>query len=270
MNDGNEIPGIAYGTWRMGNGRGPIDEVNQAISVGFHHIDTAQLYGNEKEVGIAIKESGLSRQDIFITTKYSHIHQVSTDILASIKDSLRYLGVAHVDLYLIHYLSAAVPDIPTSWRYLEDFKRKGWAKSIGVSNYGIDELKALLSSAKIKPVVNQIMLNPYVYPDQAPLIDFCKTHGIAIEAYGALRPITQMPGGPLDKPLAKIAGRRRVASEQILLAWVKAKGAISITSSSKKERLQLYLAAGDIELTDTDVAIIDAAGKEGAIPVPPY
>ncbi|KAJ3563985.1 hypothetical protein NP233_g8589 [Leucocoprinus birnbaumii] len=262
LNDGNKIPTIAFGTWTLGNGQGPIDQVEQAISVGFSHVDTAQSYRNEEEAGKAIRESGLSRNEIYITTKYSGTNGL--DIETSIQNSLKNLGVSYVDLYLIHHPRLAVPDIPTAWAQFEEIKKKGLAKSIGVSNFGVTELQALLASAKIKPAANQILLHPYVYATQAPILAFAKAEGIAIEAYSSLIPLTHRPGGPVDVPVNKIAESRGVAPEQVLLAWVKAKGAIAVTTSSKKDRLQRYLDAGDLELSTTDIAAIDAAGAVGA------
>ncbi|KXN81908.1 NAD/NADP-dependent indole-3-acetaldehyde reductase [Leucoagaricus sp. SymC.cos] len=258
----NKIPSIAFGTWTLGNGQSPIDQVEQAISVGFSHVDTAQSYRNEEEAGKAIRESGLARGDIFITTKYSGLNGL--DIETSIENSLKNLGVSYVDLYLIHHPRLAVPDIPTAWRKFEELKERGLAKSIGVSNFGVPELKTLLASAKIKPAANQILLHPYVYARQAPILSFAASEGIAIEAYSTLIPLTRRTGGPVDVPVCKIAKSRSIAPEQVLLAWVKAKGAIVVTTSSKKDRLERYLDAGDLELTETEVSAIDAAGAAGS------
>ncbi|KAG6846219.1 hypothetical protein H0H93_015360, partial [Arthromyces matolae] len=205
---------------------------------------TAQAYQNEEEAGIAIRESGLARQDIFITTKYSG--RDSLDIPTSIENSLKNLGVTYVDLYLIHHPRLAVPDIPTAWREMESLKEKGLVKSIGVSNFGVEELQVLLSSAKIKPAANQIMLHPYIYPKHKPIIEFGAQHGIITEAYSSLIPITQLPGGPLDKPLNEIAERLGATPDQVIFAWVKAKGAVVVTTSSKKSRLEGYLDAADL------------------------
>ncbi|KAH9009630.1 NADP-dependent oxidoreductase domain-containing protein [Lactarius pseudohatsudake] len=181
LNDGNVIPGIAFGTQGIGNGQNPVD---QAISVGFSHIgkyglsNTAQAYRNEEEAGMAVRESGLARQDIFITTKYSGLNGL--DIETSIQNSLKNLGVEYVDLYLIHHPSVAQPDIPTAWAKMEAIKKAGLAKSIGVSNFSVDELEILLASAKIKPAANQILLHPYVYARQAPLLAYHCGHYVML------------------------------------------------------------------------------------------
>ncbi|KAA1472735.1 Aldo/keto reductase [Dentipellis sp. KUC8613] len=258
LNDGHAIPGIGFGTWTLGNGQGPIDQVDQALSVGFEHIDTAQSYRNEQEAGQALRESGLARADVFITTKYSGLNGL--DIETSIQNSLKNLGVSYVDLYLIHHPRLAVPDIPTAWAKMEKIKAAGLAKSIGVSNFDAAQLEILVQSAKVKPAANQILLHPYVYERQKPILDYAAQHGIAIEAYSALIPITHQPGGPVDAPVNAIAQRLGAAPDQVLLAWVKAKKAVVVTTSSKKSRLEGYLAAADLDLTDADIAAIDAAG----------
>ncbi|KAI0036349.1 Aldo/keto reductase [Vararia minispora EC-137] len=260
LNDGTTIPGIAFGTWTAGNGQNAIDQVDRAVSVGFDHIDTAQAYRNEQEAGQALRESGLAREDIYITTKFS---VGGGDIEGSIQASLDNLGVKYVDLYLIHHPRLAQPDIATAWAKMEKIQVEGKVKSIGVSNFGVNDLEALLASAKVKPAANQILLHPYVYTQQAPILAIAKLHGIVIEAYSALIPITHQPGGPVDKPVNEIASRLDATPDQVLLAWVKAKGAVAVTTSTKKSRLEGYLTAGDLLLTPADVAAIDAAGAVG-------
>ncbi|KIM43783.1 hypothetical protein M413DRAFT_443681 [Hebeloma cylindrosporum] len=262
FNDGNSIPGIGFGTWKIPVGETTTGQVDQAISVGFSHIDTAQAYRNEAEAGKAIRESGLPREDIFVTTKYSGLGGL--DIETSIKDSLNKLNLTYVDLYLIHHPKLAVPDIPTAWARMEALKERGLVKSIGVSNFTVKDVEILLASAKIPPAVNQIMLQPYNYAEQASLLEFSAKHGIVIEAYSPLLPLTQYPGGPVDKPVKAAATRLGgVPEEQVLLAWAKAKGAVVLTTSSKKARLEGYINAGDLVLTKEEIQAIDGAGAKG-------
>ncbi|KAK0211862.1 Aldo/keto reductase [Armillaria fumosa] len=261
LNSGHSMPSIAFGTWKLGNGDGPISQVDQAISVGFSHFDTAQSYRNETEAGIAIRESGLARNELFITTKYSGLDGL--DIKTSIQNSLKNLGVSYVDLYLIHHPRLAVPDIPTAWKEMEALQAQGLAKSIGVSNFGVNELAVLLASANIKPAANQILLHPYVYARQSPIVDYCQKADIVIEAYSPLIPVTTLPGGPVDVPVNDLAKKYNVTPDQILLAWTKSKGAVVVTTSSKKSRLEGYLNAGDLELAPDEIAAIDLAGAAG-------
>jgi len=262
FNDGNAIPSIGFGTWRIPLGDPTLNQVDQAISVGFSHIDTAQSYRNEAEAGKAIVESGLARDDIFITTKYSGVDGL--DIETSIRNSLKNLGVRHIDLYLIHHPRLAVPDIPTAWKEMEGLKDAGLVKSIGISNFQVEQVETLLASAKIPPAVNQIVLHPYVYKQQTRLLEYLSEKGIVVEAYSPLIPVTQLPGGPVDKPVKAAAKRLGATDDQILLAWAKAKGAVVLTSSSKKERLEGYLQAGDLVLTEEEIKDIDEAGAKGS------
>ncbi|KZT70674.1 Aldo/keto reductase [Daedalea quercina L-15889] len=262
LNNGTSIPSIAFGTWTLGSGQQSTDKVDQAISVGFNHIDTAQAYRNEYEAGVAIQESGLAREDLYITTKYSGLNGL--DVETSIQNSLNNLGVNYVDLYLIHHPRLAVPDIPTAWSKMEKLHSDGLVKSIGVSNFNVPQLQTLLDSAKIKPAANQILFHPYVLGQQAPLVEFGNMNGIVSEAYSVLTPLTHQTGGPVDRPLKEIASRLNAEPEQVLLAWAKSKGVVVVTASTRKERLEGYLAAGDLKLTNEDIAAIDAAGIVGA------
>ncbi|KAF7362533.1 NADPH-dependent conjugated polyketone reductase C1 [Mycena venus] len=239
LDDGYKIPGLAFGTWKLGTGDGPIDQVNQAISVGFSHIDTAQLYRNETEAGIAIRDSEHAREDIFITTKYSRTNGL--DIQTSIRNSLKYA---------------------TGSVEMEEIQSLGMTRSIGVSNFNVEQLEILLTSAKVKPAVNQvggsmhglpilfkdlkILLHPYVYAQQLPILEYAAKHQIVTEAYSVLIPITSRPGGPLDAPLLKIADKHGVTMDQVLLAWTKAKGAVVVTYAyslpQKMKPTQVYLA----------------------------
>nr|GAT43506.1 predicted protein [Mycena chlorophos] len=261
LNDdtGTSIPGLAFGTAFIPD---PTALVEQALELGFSHVDTAQNYLDEAEVGLGVRQSGLPRSEVFVTTKFSGGGPQKLSIKASAKESLAKLGLTYVDLYLIHWPQYAVPDIPTAWKELEGVKAAGQARSIGVSNFSVADLTLLLASATVKPAVNQISLNPYNYAAQKPIIEFSKKHGIVVEAYSPLIPLRR-PGGPLDKPLSSIAAAHKATPEQILLAWSKAKGAVPVTTSSKKERLVGYLAAGDIELSEEDIAAIDEAGAQG-------
>ncbi|KAF7304054.1 hypothetical protein MIND_00636800 [Mycena indigotica] len=267
LNDGTgtSIPSLAFGTAGLED---PAGTVEQALSLGVNHIDTAQIYGNENEAGVGIRDSALPRDELYVTTKFSGGGPELKSIKESFQDSLDKLGTTYIDLYLIHSPRWAQPDIPSAWKELEDIRgRPG------------QDLTILLASAKVKPAVNQILLHPYVFAQQKPILEFSKKHGIVIEAYSPLMfvdltflhitrlmqysPLRRNPGGPLDKPVQEIATRLGVTPEQVLLAWTKAKGAVVITTSTKKERVLGYLHAGDLELTEEDIAAIDTAGALG-------
>ncbi|KAH9919523.1 Aldo/keto reductase [Fomitopsis serialis] len=257
MNDGwNRIPRIAYGTWGRGNGEEAIAYVSNALSVGCTHIDSAQVYKNDAEAGAAIRASGLKREDIYITTKYSSLAEIDT----SIRNSCDWFGVDSVDIYLIHGPNHAKPDIPTIWKKMEGIKEAGLAKSIGVSKFMVSHLEILLESAKIKSAVNQIMVHPQVMHIQGPVIEFCKKEGIVVEGYCPLLPLIHYSDGLVATLAHEIAQRLGVKPEQVLIAWSKSKGVVVVTSSTKKERLEDILSAGELELSPEDIKAIDAAG----------
>jgi len=263
LNDGRVIPQMGYGTGSVNKSKPPQevhDSILTAIDVGFDHIDSAQYYGTEPLVGAALKETGLNRNEIWVTTKWSGVD--GTRPAEAIKQSLQKLGLAYVDLYLIHFPRLVYPNVLQGWQEIEDLLKLGLAKSIGVSNFQISDLQQLESST-ITPAVNQIRLHPYVYKENQPLLEYCARKGIVIEAYSPLAPLTQYPGGPVDKPVKAIAERLGVEPEQVLLAWIKSKGAVILTTSSKKERLERYQAVADIDLTQEDVAAIEEAGAKG-------
>ncbi|WVQ67237.1 uncharacterized protein L199_005432 [Kwoniella botswanensis] len=259
LNDGREIPGISFGSSRHSGDT--VSTVDEAIHAGFDSIDTAQIYRSEAAVGQAIKQSGLSRDEIWITTKWSGLKTAKE----SIQDSLQALGVDYVDLYLIHFPAVTKGDIAGSWKHLEEFKKLGHAKSIGVSNFEISHLKELLSHAHIKPSVNQIPFHPDILAKQEPLVQFLKDHNIAIEGYSPLAPLwNDDKKSPVLKVVKDIAGKRNVPEERALLAWSRSKGVIPVTASSTKSRIESFIAAGDLDLTGEEVKAIDKAGYKSA------
>ncbi|KAF9533292.1 Aldo/keto reductase [Crepidotus variabilis] len=260
LNDGNEIPSIAFGSGSVNKGHDIHEYVEQAIEAGFSHLDTAQFYENEDSVGQAIRESGLDRNELYVTTKWS-LGKVDD----AIRSSLSALGLTYVDLYLVHgtWLLPDDNDMHLFWRNIERIKKAGLAKSIGVSNFNFEQLQSLVKIAHIKPAVHQIRLNPYNYQEMKPLLEYHAKHGIITEAYSSLAPITRYPGGPVDPVLEMIASKRKIATSQVIFLWVKAKGAVVVTTSSKKERLREYIAVGDLDdLTEEEVRSIDVAASK--------
>jgi len=182
-----------------------------------------------------LKESGLARKEYWLTTKWSGLD--NKNARQSCEESLEKLGVEYIDLYLIHHPNVTKGDIPGAWKQMEELHKEGKVKSIGVSksvhsrhlgfmltcSFSVDNLELLLSGANVKPVVNQILLHPYVIKSTEPLLKYMKHHHIVPEGYSSLIPLTSEPGGPVDKPVNKIAKRLGVKPEQVLLAWSKAK-----------------------------------------------
>ncbi|KAF5343222.1 hypothetical protein D9758_013394 [Tetrapyrgos nigripes] len=266
LNDGHNIPTIAFGTGSKWKWHDVTTYVQLALESGFSHLDTAAFYETEPFVGRAIKESGLARKDLFLTTKCG----LMIPLRKSLKDSLEKLGVEYVDLFLIHN-HFFVPDIKEAWKEMEKLKEEGLARSIGVSNYEVKHLKQMMRVAKVKPAVNQISLNPYNYAEMKPIIDYCQENGIVVEAYSSLAPITTYPGGPVDIPITAAALRLGITPTQVIFLWVRAKGAVIVTTTSSKERMKEYLAVNDLpptSLTHEEIAAIDHAGANGPPPGP--
>ncbi|KAJ7706733.1 NADP-dependent oxidoreductase domain-containing protein [Mycena rosella] len=258
LNDGKKIPAIAFGTGSIYKHTDVTRLVNQALETGFDHIDTAAFYETEEYVGNVIRESGLARSDLYITTKFG-----LGEVRDEIQKSLKNLGLKYVDLYLIHQ-PLFVPDIDAVWKEFEALKKDGLAKSIGVSNFTLPQLQSLVKSALVWPAVNQIELHPYNYAARKSLLEWSAQHGIVTEAYSSLSSITKFPGGPVDVPVAAAAARLGISPTQVLLSWVRAKGAVIVTTSSSKERLEEYLAVADLPpLSDAEIAAIEAAGALG-------
>ncbi|KAI0802069.1 Aldo/keto reductase [Irpex lacteus] len=256
LNDGNKIPTIAFGTGSKWKGTDVTQYVEQALKLGFVHLDTAQFYRTEPFVRKAIESSGVQREDLYITTKYG-----GGSPRQAIRESLSNLGVKSVDLYLIHTPRV---DIPSTWSEFEKFKNEGLAKSIGVSNFNLELLQKLVKEANIKPAVNQINFSPYNYAENKELLAYAAKHGIIIEAYSSLAPITRYPGGPVDKPVNAAAKRLGATPTQVILSWVRSKGVVIVTTSSTESHLKEYLDVGDLPpLTEEEVAAIDAAGAQG-------
>ncbi|KAI0275474.1 Aldo/keto reductase [Gloeopeniophorella convolvens] len=260
LNDRNEIPVIGFGTGTELFGKDAASYVDRALHAGFSHIDTAKVYGNEDSVGEAIRNSGLAREDLWVTTKYW-----GGNIQDEVQISLKKLGLKFVDLYLIHNPQAVENgDFEGTWDQFVEIKDAGLAKSIGVSNFDVDQLQRIVKTGKTKPSVNQIRFHPYNHASYKELLVYAAKHGIVIEAYGSLAPITSTPGGPVDDVLAKVAKRIGGTPAQVIFKWVHAKGAVVITTTSRETRLQEYHAVPDLpDLTEDEVAEIDAAGAKG-------
>jgi len=270
LNNNATIPSIAFGTgtaWFAKN-EGPInsklvESIKEALNVGFTHLDCAEMYGTERDTGVAIKESGIARDRLFITTKVS---RNITDPIKSLDDSLARLQLDYVDLYLIHtpfFDKEKNPiTLKDAWKALETTVDQGKAKSIGVSNFRVSDLEELLSFARIKPVVNQIEFHPYLLSSSGKIVEFSNQNEILIESFGPLASIVHKPNGPVDPVVSEIANRLGKSPAQVLLRWncIKTKGVV-VTTSSKIDRLKEYLGTTEVDLSQEDVEKIDEAGR---------
>src|SRR5215207_301462 len=176
--DGNEIPLLGFGVWQVPEGPECEDAVRWALEAGYRHVDTAQAYGNERSVGRALRDSGVPREEVFVTTKF---HPGRKDAEAEAQRSLERLGVEYVDLYIIHWPQGG----PTwAWDGMQRARERGHARSIGVSNFTVSELDALLAVADVPPVVDQVQFSPFEY--RRALLEGCEQRGVVIEAYSPL------------------------------------------------------------------------------------
>jgi len=261
LNDGNEIPILAFGTGSKFKDKDVTDTVERAFEAGFPHIDTAALYANEEFVGTAIRESGLARRDLFITTKYD-----GGEVLDAVNVSLRKLGLEHLDLYLVHDPSFIPPhsDVERLWDDMIEIRKAGLTRSIGVSNFTLEWLRRIAEMGKVLPAVNQIRVHPYNYASWKDVLEFSIKHGIVTEAYNTLAPITAYPGGPVDPVLRTIARRIGGTPGQVIFKWAHVKGFVVVTTTARRARMDEYLRVFHLpDLTPDEVEAIDKAGAQG-------
>ena len=246
LNNGIDMPQLGLGTWKMTDEEAEIS-VRTAIEAGYRLIDTAKLYGNEKGVGKGVWESGLPREEIFVTTKLWPTDFFSPE--KAFEESLKRLGLDYVDMYLVHW---PIPLMPKSvWQTLEKIYESKRARAIGISNYGIGDIEKLLEYATVVPAANQIPFSPFDYSEE--ILRCCASHGIVAEAYS---PLTR--GARLgDKTIMALAQKYGKTSAQIMLRWCVEHGMVVIPKSSHPERIRENAHIFDFKLTPEDVRLLD-------------
>lgn len=254
LSNGVEMPWFGLGVYKVEEGDQVVNSVKWAIEAGYRSIDTAALYQNEEGVGQAIKESGVPREELFITTKVWNSDQGYDTTLQAFEKSLSKLGLDYVDLYLVHWpVKGKYKD---TWRALEKLHEDGKVRAIGVSNFQIHHLEDLLADAKVRPVVNQVELHPLL--SQVELRNYCKEQGIQIEAWA---PLAQ--GRLLDNPtLQAIADKHGKSIAQVLLRWDIQSGIVTIPKSIKKERIVQNADIYDFELSAEEMKQIDDLNED--------
>lgn len=249
MNDGNTIPILGLGVYQSKPGKTTRDAVLTAIELGYRHVDTAWMYGNEGDVGKAVRECGVPRKELFVTTKLWNDDHGYDEALRAFDVSMENLGLDYIDLYLIHW---PVPHLrKDSWRALKEIKKSGRARSIGVSNYTIRHLEEIGDRVGDLPAVNQVEFSPFLY--QRDLLDYCNDKKIIVEAYSPLTRGKRLK----DERLAKIAEAREKTPAQILLRWCLEKGLIPLPKSTHRERIRENAMIFDFELSEFEIAALD-------------
>ena len=266
LNDGNSIPQLGFGVFQI-----PHEETAEAtrlaLEIGYRHIDTAEMYGNEREVGEAVRASGLDRDEVFVTSKLNNGAHRPDDARAAFDRTLSALGFDHVDLFLIHWPLPTLydGDFVSTWRALEGFRADGRARSIGVSNFEVDHLERLAAETDVVPAVNQIELHPYLLNEDVR--SYGEEHGIATEAWSPLK-----QGEVLRDPaILEIAERVDRTAAQVVLRWHIQHGYIVFPKSTTPERMRENFELFDFELEAGDVERIDGldrgeAGRNGPHP----
>ena len=258
LNNGVAMPRLGLGVYQSGRGRATENAVAWALEAGYRHVDTAAMYGNETEVGAALRRAiaagAVRRDDVFVTTKLWNSDHGYDAALRAFDTSHKRLGLEQIDLFLIHW---PVPKArKESWRALERVLADGRCRAIGVSNYMVRHLQELLGHAKVAPAVNQIELHPWC--QQRDVTAFCQQHDIAVEAYSPLTKGMRLKD-PLLAGLARATGR---SPAQLLLRWSLQKGFVTIPKSAKRERIAENAALFDFALSAQQMATLDDANEE--------
>src|SRR5689334_5388842 len=256
LNDGVKIPQLGFGVFQI-KPEETAAAVNKALEIGYRHIDTAEMYGNEKQVAQGIRDAGLDRGEVFVTSKLNNGFHKPDDARRAFDETLKKLDSDYVDLFLIHWPLPTLydGDFVSTWKVFEEFARDGRARSIGVSNFQVAHLQRLANDTDTVPSVNQIELHPYFGNDEVRA--YGREHGIATEAWA---PIAQ--GKVLDDPVInRVAEARGKSAAQVVLRWHIQRGDIVFPKSVTPERVKANFELFDFELDDSDMEAISALNK---------
>lgn len=251
--NGVNMPWLGLGVWKSEEGEEVVQAVKAALRAGYRSIDTAAIYRNEEGVGRAIRESGVPREELFITTKVWNKAQGYDITLSAFDRSLEKLGLDYIDLYLIHWPVQGL--YKDTWRAMEKLYKEGKIRAIGVSNFQIHHLQDLMQDCEIKPMLNQVEFHPYL--TQKELLSFCREQGIQLEAWSPL-----MHGTIIDEPvIVELAGKYGKTPAQIVLRWDLQHGVVTIPKSVKEHRIIENSGIFDFELSQDDMDELDSLNK---------
>ena len=264
LNDGYSIPQLGFGVFRV-DPRETERIVTDALEVGYRHLDTARIYGNEEGVGRAIADSGIPREELFVTTKLWNDDQGTQSVIDAFDRSLERLGLDYVDLYLIHWPAPANDRYVETWRAFEQLRESGRTRSIGVSNFLVPHLERLLAETGTVPAVDQIELHPY--HQQPATAAFAEENAIAIEAWGPLGqgkyPLFELP------EVTDAAAAHGATPAQVVIRWHLQRGHIVFPKSNRRERMAENFDVFGFELTDAEMDAITGLEREGRVSAHP-
>jgi diketogulonate reductase-like aldo/keto reductase len=250
LRGGVEIPLLGLGVYQSRPGEETRAAVETALRLGYRHVDTARAYGNERDVADGIEASGVPRDQVFVTTTLWNSDHGYDETLRACDASLSRLGMERVDLYLVHWPVQGLRH--ETWRAMERLRADGKARAVGVSNYTVRHLQELLGEAKEPPAVNQVELHPFLA--QRALADFCRQHGIAVEAYAPLVKARRMD----DPVLCRVAARHRVSAARVLVRWALEQGLVVLPKSVRPERIRENADVYGFALDGEDLAALGA------------
>ena len=253
LNNGLEMPWLGFGVYQINDGQEVVQAVRNALEIGYRSIDTATVYGNEQGVGKAIRESGIPRENIFLTTKVWNNDQRGERTLAAFEESLKRLETEYVDLYLVHWPVKGC--YQETWRAMEKIYQSGRAKAIGVSNFLVHHLEDILRDSQIVPSVNQVEFHPFLV--QPELLRFCQNHKIQVEAWSPL-----MQGKIVtEQVVQKLAENYHKTPAQIVLRWNLQHKVVTIPKSIRSNRIAENTQIFDFELSQADMNVLDALNE---------
>lgn len=253
LNNGVEMPVLGLGVYQSAPGRTTQSAVRSALSFGYRHFDTARIYGNEADVGQAIRDSMIPRDQIFVTTKLWNSDQGLESTIRACDASLKRLGLSYLDLYLIHFPVTETRN--DSWKAMENLVDSGKCRAVGVSNFIVNHLDELAESSDLVPAVNQVEFHPFLF--QKELLEYCERHGIRLEAYSPLA-----RGERLHHPTITAMGRKYSKSPaQIMIRWGLQHGLVVIPKSTREERIRENSQVFDFNISAEDMLVLDGLNQ---------
>jgi len=259
LNDGNAMPVIGFGTYRIDAGSTTYESVKTALELGYRMIDTAEVYGNQADVGRAVRDSGIPRSQVFVTSKLWDSSHGYEQACKTGRRSTQELGLDYIDLYLIHspgQMSKAGGKIVETWDALLQLQKEGLVKSVGVSNFGVPHLQALEENGRPVPAVNQFELHPFVYTERADVVEYCKKKDILVQCYGS---VLSGHANWLQKA-SGVASFYNKTAAQVLLRWALDQGFQVIPKSTHRERIAENFAVFDFALSQEHSSSLTSCG----------